>query len=281
VNNNRPSKTPAGRTGRRYRGNMNSQEVLLHIEDAVATITLNRPAVGNCISRELADGLVDALRRVADDASVRAVILCGNGKHFCTGGDIPRLVALTETAARYDEINNTGTVIRLMTTMPKPVVAAVHGMAAGAGLGFMLAADMIVCASDAKVMSAFAKVGLVSDCGVAYMLTRLLGRQKAKELLMLSDPLDAAELHRLGVVNMIVPADALRETAQNLARRLAAAAPLSMRLIKELVNESDATDLGQALRREESVQTMCLASDDFSEGATAFLERRAPAFTGK
>ncbi len=260
---------------------MNSQEVLLHIEDAIATVTLNRPAVGNCISRELADGLLEALRRVTADASVRAVILCGNGKHFCTGGDIPRLVSLTETAARYDEINNSATIIRLMTAMPKPVVAMVRGMAAGAGLGFMLAADMIVCASDAKIMSAFSRVGLVSDCGVAHMLTGLLGRQKAKEILMLSDPLDARELHRLGVINFLVPADELEETTKNLAKRLAASAPYSLRFIKELVNESDTVDLEQSLSREESVQALCLGLDDFSAGAKAFLEKRAPSFTGK
>lgn len=260
---------------------MKSQEVLLQIEDAIAAITLNRPAVGNCISRELADSLVDTLRHVANDPLVRAVVLRGSGKHFCTGGDIPRLVTLTETAARYDEINNTAKVIRLMTTMPKPIVAMVQGMAAGAGLGFMLAADMIVCAEDAKVMSAFSKVGLVSDCGVAYMVTKLLGRQKAKEILMLSDPIEARELHRLGVVNVLVPASQLEETAWSLARRLASAAPISIRLIKELVNESDTVNLEQALSREEAVQTMCLASDDFSEGANAFLEKRPPSFAGK
>ncbi|MDR2088036.1 MAG: enoyl-CoA hydratase/isomerase family protein [Clostridiales Family XIII bacterium] len=256
-------------------------EVLFAVEEGIAAIALNRPKVGNCINRELADGLVKALARAADDASVKAVVLKGNGKFFCTGGDIPRLTELKGVAAGHDEIANTGKAIRLIASMPKPVVAMVHGMVAGAGFGFALASDFVVSEKNTKFMSAFSKIGLVSDCATAFHLVKLLGRQRAKEILMLSEQTEAEALYRMGLINRLVDENELERETRKIAKQLTGMPPLSLRLTKEFVNNCDNMSLEQALSWEESAQTLCLGTEDFVEGTSAFLEKRTPAFRGR
>ncbi|MDR1136645.1 MAG: enoyl-CoA hydratase/isomerase family protein [Clostridiales Family XIII bacterium] len=256
-------------------------EVLLNRKDDIAVIALNRPKVGNCINRDLADGLVKALSQAAGDASVRVVILKGNGRFFCTGGDIPRLTALTDNAARYDEINNTGKAIQLIVSMPKPVICMVHGMVAGAGFGFALASDFVVSEKNTKFMSAFSKIGLVSDCATAFNLANLVGKQRAKEFLMLSEPIKAEYMYQLGLINRLTDEADLERETYKIAEKLLSMPPLSLRLTKEFVNNCDGMSLKQAIAWEESAQTMCLGTEDFIEGTSAFLEKRPPLFHGK
>jgi 2-(1,2-epoxy-1,2-dihydrophenyl)acetyl-CoA isomerase len=267
----------------RFDSNPNSDkvEVLLRREDDIAVISLNRPKVGNCINRNLADGLVDALSQAAADPSVRVVILKGNGRFFCTGGDIPRLVSLTDNAARYDEFNNTGKAIQLIVSMPKPVISMVHGMVAGAGFGFVLASDFVVSEKSTKFMSAFSKIGLVSDCATAFHLAHLVGKQRAKEFMMLSEPIEAEYLYRLGLTNRLTDEASLEQETYKIAQKLLSMPPLSLRFTKEFVNNCDEMTLKQAIAWEESVQTMCLGTEDFIEGTSAFLEKRPPLFHGK
>jgi 2-(1,2-epoxy-1,2-dihydrophenyl)acetyl-CoA isomerase len=255
--------------------------VLLEIKEGVAVIALNRPKVGNCINRELADGLVKSLAQAADDASVKAVILKGNGRFFCTGGDIPRLTSLADTATAYDEFNNTGKAINLIVSMPKPVVCMVHGMVAGAGLGFALASDIVVSERNTKFMSAFSKIGLVSDCATIFHLVKLVGRQRAKEIMMLSEQIEAEEMRRLGLVNRLADAGELESVTYEIVRKLLSIPPLSLRFTKEFVNNCDDMSLKQVIAWEESIQTMCLLTEDFTEGTSAFLEKRVPAFRGR
>jgi 2-(1,2-epoxy-1,2-dihydrophenyl)acetyl-CoA isomerase len=259
----------------------NEASVLFTREEDIAVIALNRPKVGNCINRVLADELVDALAQAANDGAVKAVILKGNGRFFCTGGDIPRLTGLTNVASAHDEINNTGKAIQLIVSMPKPVVSMVHGMVAGAGFGFALASDIVVSERNTKFMSAFSKIGLVSDCATAFHLTKLLGKQRAKEIMLLSEPIEAAELHRLGLINRLVDEGELERETREIVRKLLQVPPLSLRFTKEFVNNCDDMDLKQVLAWEESVQALCLQSEDFVEGTSAFLEKRIPAFRGR
>lgn len=255
--------------------------VLYEKTGSVAVIALNRTRMGNCISRELADLTLEAFLRAEEDREVRAVVFTANGKSFCTGGDVPYLDTLSKPSAQYDEIHNTGKIIKKMTEMEKPVVGAVSGYAVGAGLGFLLACDLIVCGESARFMAAFSNVGLASDCGTAYLLTKAVGRHKAKELLLLSDVIEPAQLEALGVVSGIVPDGELRESAVKLAGRLADRAPMANALIKNLVNKSDVMSLDASIAYEEAVQTVCMNTGDFHEGASAFAEKRKPAFGGR
>jgi 2-(1,2-epoxy-1,2-dihydrophenyl)acetyl-CoA isomerase len=255
--------------------------VLLEIDGGIATIILNRPKVGNCISRELADAFIESLERAAKDESAKVVVLKGAGRFFCTGGDIPRLTALTDNVSGYDEFSNTGKAVRLIVSMDKPVICMVHGIVAGAGFGFALASDFIVSETKTKFMSAFSKIGLVSDCATAFHLAKLLGKQKAKEIMMLSEQIEAEELYRLGLINRLFEENELEQKTYELAKKLLDAPPLSVRLTKAFINNCDNMDMQQAIAWEESIQTVCLGTRDFVEGTSAFLEKRTPVFTGK
>lgn len=259
----------------------NEAPVLFTIEKDIAVIALNRPERGNCVNRELSDGLVDALSRAAGDASVKTVVLKGNGRFFCTGGDIPRLTSLTTAASAYDEFNNTGKAIHLIVSMPKPVVCTVHGVVAGAGLGFALASDIVVSERNTKFMSAFSKIGLVSDCATIFHLVKLVGRQRAKEIMMLSEQIEAEELHRLGLINRLADASELESVTHEIVQKLLRVPPLSLRFIKEFANNCEDMDLKQVIAWEESIQTVCIATEDFAEGTSAFLEKRPPVFCGR
>lgn len=255
--------------------------VLYEKQGSVAIITLNRTKMGNCISRELAVLLIESFARADSDAEVRSVVFTANGKSFCTGGDVPYLDTLTNPFLQYGEIHNTGKVIKLMTGMEKPIVGAVPGYAVGAGFGFVLACDLIVCSTATRFMSAFSNVGLASDCGTAYLLTKAVGRHKAKELLLLSEMIEPQALLELGVVSRITAEEALLETALAMAGKLAERASMANALIKSLVNNSDVMSLEASLAYEETIQTVCMNTEDFHEGARAFAEKRRPVFTGK
>jgi 2-(1,2-epoxy-1,2-dihydrophenyl)acetyl-CoA isomerase len=257
-------------------------EVLFAVKEGIAAIVLNRPEVGNCVNRALADGLVRALARAADDASVKAVVLSGKGRFFCTGGDIPRLTGLKGAFSGYDEFNNTGKAVRLIVSMPKPVISMVHGMVAGAGFGLVLASDFVISERKTKFMSAFSKIGLVSDCATAFHLVKLLGKQRAKEIMMLSEQTEAEELYRMGLINRLTDEGELERETYKIAGQLLDMPPLSLRLTKEFINNCDDNmSLNQAIAWEDSVQALCLGTEDFAEGTSAFLEKRKPVFRGR
>ena len=255
--------------------------VRYEVTNGIACITMNKPENGNCINRMMTEPLFQAFSRAEADEEVKVVILRGNGRTFCTGGDVRRMSGLEGTRNRHDEVRASGQAVRKIMTMEKPVICGVQGFVAGAGLGLMLACDLVVCQTSTRFMTAFSNVGLASDCGAAYMLAKILGKQKAKELLFFSDIMTAQEMYELGLVNKIVADASLEEEVEAMAARLLDRPRFATALIKNLVNRSDEMSLESSLLYEESLQAMLMDSEDFREGTGAFLEKRKPGVGGQ
>lgn len=261
---------------------MGYQTILLDRADGVATVTLNRPEARNAIDLVMRRELLAALDDIEADGAVRAVILSGAGGHFSAGGDVKTMAARRQTAAdgraRVESLNRF--VIRLFE-FPKPTIAMVDGFAVGAGCNIALACDMVIAADRARFGEVFARIGLVPDGGGTWLLPRLVGLAKAKELVFSADIIDAAEALRIGLVNRVVPAAELETTTRALAVRIAAGPPGTLALAKALLNRSATVDLSTALGFEAYAQAQAVTSDDHAEGVRAFLEKRPPHFTGK
>lgn len=258
--------------------------VLESREGEVATLTLNRPDRLNALNVELGTALAAALRRVADDPVVRAVVLTGAGRAFCSGGDIGVLRDARRRNAGHEleSLLRAGLEIVLaVADMPKPVVAAVNGPAAGAGMNLALACDIRIASDQASFGQNFAKVGLFPDFGGTYLLPRLVGPARAAELLYTGEMIGAAEAERIGVVNRVVPHDRLAEHVRDLAARLAAAPPLAVRAVRQTLFGNDRAELARALEAEIEQQAKCFLSEDCLEGLNAFLEKRPPRFRGR
>lgn len=252
---------------------------------AVATLTLRRPGSMNSLSVELKEALHAALTEVRDDDSVRAVVLAGDGRAFCVGQDLREHVALLES----DDPAPLGTVrehynpITLaLAEMPKPVVAAVRGMAAGAGAALAFAADFRVGGPSTAFLMAFANVGLGPDTGASWTLQRLVGYAKATELLLLAEPVDVTEADRLGLLTRVVAADdEVLPAAQALAARLAEGPTVAYREIKASLAYAATATLAEALEREAEAQATTGATQDHRDATAAFVAKRQRVFTGR
>lgn len=260
---------------------MGDKAVLLSRSGEIATITLNRPEAMNSMNKDLVDELIAALTQAKDDPQARVVVLTGAGKAFCAGGDLFYLASLSEPIAAHRFIAQAGQIIGLIMGMEKPVIAMVNGVAAGAGFNIAMACDIVIAAKSVKFAQSFAKVGLVPDCGGFYLLPRVVGVHKAKELMFTADLIDAATALQLGVLNQVVEDAELAATVDKLAGRLAAGAPIALAFIKKMVNRSGGLDLASALAFEEDMQCICMQTSDHQEGVTAFKEKRPPVFQGK
>jgi 2-(1,2-epoxy-1,2-dihydrophenyl)acetyl-CoA isomerase len=250
-------------------------------ETGLATLTLNRPDALNALTVPMKQELLAALRRVERDAAVRAVILTGAGRAFCAGQDLrerlqPGAAPLgVEVRERYNPI------IRAMRALPKPIVAAINGVAAGAGASLAMASDLRVASEAASFALAFGRVGLVPDSGATWFLPRLVGGTRAAELALLGDPMSAADALRLGLVGRVVPAEQLATEARSVAARLAAGAPRAIALTKRALNATWERDLDAALDYEAQLQDIAGRTKDHAEGLAAFMEKRQPRFTGE
>ncbi|MBI4565391.1 MAG: enoyl-CoA hydratase family protein [Planctomycetes bacterium] len=255
---------------------------LFEVRDGIATITLNRPERLNALTFEAYGELRDTFRALKDESDVRVVILTGKGKGFCSGGDVHDIIGplLRKDAQGLLEFTRmTCDVVVAMRRLPKPIVARINGVAAGAGAILALASDLRIASHDSRFAFLFTQVGLSgADMGACFLLPRVIGTARAAELLMTSDKIDAAEALRIGLVNRVVPADQLDEETHKLARKLANGPAHGLEITKRCLNDEMSMNLEDAIDLEARVQAECMTHPDFREAYQAFVEKRAPRF---
>ncbi|SIR73420.1 enoyl-CoA hydratase/isomerase family protein [Pseudacidovorax sp. RU35E] len=249
-------------------------------EGAVAILRFNRPQALNAIDVPMAQAFLAAVRGLAADPGVRALLLCGEGKGFMAGGDLAVLSADPQGGAAA-LIGPLHEALQLLATLDVPVVAQVHGVAAGAGLSLMLQADFVLAAKGTRFNLAYVNIGASCDVGASWALPRWVGLRRALEIAMLGDMLDAEAAERMGLINRVVEADALPAEAMALAQRLAAGPTRALGQLRRLLRGSVERDLPAQLAAEEAAFQACAATADFREGVDAFFARRKPAFQGR
>ncbi|MEY2590401.1 MAG: 2-(1,2-epoxy,2-dihydrophenyl)acetyl-CoA isomerase [Acidimicrobiaceae bacterium] len=266
------------------------EQVLHRVEDGVAWITLNRPDVANAVTFQQRNHIIDLLDAASTDYSVRAVVLTANGRHFCTGADlraaqpvIPKPEGAPDMPNGFPSRNIRAGAQRLVGAVldcEKPVIGAINGTAAGIGAHLAFACDLVIAAETSKFIEVFVRRGIIPDGGGAYLLPRIIGVQKTKELMFFGDDVPAAEALRLGLVNKVVPGEELLKEAGAWAARLAQGPTRAIALTKWLVNRSLDSERGGAFYDESHAQELVLHTADADEGVKAFVERRDPSFQG-
>lgn len=254
-------------------------------DDGVAVIELDRPETLNSLTFAIYGQLERLFADLEQDAQVRAVLLTGAGKGFCSGGNVEEIIGALQRADLAETLRftrMTGAVVRNMCRLSKPIVAAVHGVAAGAGTVLALASDLRVLSEQATFAFLFTRVGLTgADMGAAWLLPRIVGAGRAAELLLLGDKIDAQECLRIGLANRVVPADKLRDEALGLARRLASGPTLALGMTKKLLLQEAAMDFDAAIEQEAQAQALLLRAHDHAEFYRGWNEKRAPRFEGR
>jgi 2-(1,2-epoxy-1,2-dihydrophenyl)acetyl-CoA isomerase len=256
-------------------------EILFELKGSVAVLTLNRPEKLNAVNQGMAHELQDQLLACDENDSVRSVLLTGAGRAFCSGQDLTAVSPDEEIDIEKSIDENYNTTIRLLKTIRKPVVCAVNGVAAGAGANLALSCDIVVAVSTATFVQAFSKIGLIPDCGGTFFLPRLIGLQKASAIMMLGDKISAAEAERMGMIYAFFEENEFAEKSFQIADTLAKLPTTALILTRKALIESSANTLEEQLELEKKLQQKAGQTKDFKEGITAFLQKRAPQFTGK
>lgn len=255
------------------------ETILVERGQGIAVVTLNRPDTLNALDLTMREELLVALQELNADDQVGAIIIQGQGRAFCAGGDINTMGDFQPNEGRK-RMHNIQRLVRILMQMEKPVIAAVRGYAVGAGMNLALACDLVIASEGSKFCQSFLKIGLIPDCGGHYLLPRRVGVARAKELMFFAKTITAEEAMQFGIVNRVVPEGELLETAKQMAEELAQGPRVAIGLCKMLLNKSFDTDLDTALELEAHGQDLCLMSTDFKEGKTAFMEKRKPVFRG-
>lgn len=258
-----------------------NMELIIAQEAGVCTLKLNRPEVFNSFNRAMAIALQEALDRCAADDSVRAIVITGEGKAFCAGQDLAEATDPNGPELRSIVRDHYNPIIQRIRNIEKPVIAAVNGVAAGAGANIALACDLTVAKESASFIQAFSKIGLIPDSGGTFFLPRIIGMQKALALMMTGDKVSATQAEAMNMIYKVVPDDQFEAEVEKLASTMAAMPTKGLGLTKKAVNQSFANDLTTQLAVEEALQTEAGQSYDFNEGVNAFLEKRKPEFRGK
>jgi 2-(1,2-epoxy-1,2-dihydrophenyl)acetyl-CoA isomerase len=259
--------------------------LLYEVKDGIATLTMNRPERLNALGDTLREDLQDAVTRASDDPDVRVLVLTGAGKGFCSGGDVKAMNERRESGAGRPVMEKVAPgrdrTVQALRDAPKPVIAAVNGAAAGAGMNIALCCDLRLASTAAKFSQAFVRRGLHPDWGGTYFLPRIVGTAKACELIFTGEVIDAREALRLGIVSAVHPPDELMPAVRALARKIADGPPIAIRLAKRAIYHNLESDLRQSLEFETYAQNICYDTEDAAEGIRAFVEKRPPAFRGR
>jgi 2-(1,2-epoxy-1,2-dihydrophenyl)acetyl-CoA isomerase len=255
--------------------------IIFEIKDGVAIITFNRPTVYNSFNQEMAFAFHEKLDECASNESIRAVYITGEGKAFCAGQDLGEIVdpngpELTDIVTKHYN-----PIIEKIRNLEKPVVAAINGVAAGAGANIGLACDIVVATASASFIQAFSKIGLIPDSAGTFFLPRLIGMQKASALMMLGDKVSATDAESMGMIYKVFSDETFAEESMKIAQKLAAMPTKGLGLTKRLLNQSYNNNLSQQLEQEGILQTEAGGTYDYNEGVNAFLEKRKPVFKGK
>jgi len=255
------------------------EAIRVAVEDGVASVTLNRPESLNALNSEMRRELLTAFKGFARDDAVRAVILTGEGRGFCSGADLrgggDERDFRRVLEAEYNPL------IRAIRNLPKPVIAAVNGVAAGAGVSLALACDLVYASDEARFIQAFVRIGLVPDSGSTRALVRALGRHRASQLIFTGEPLSAVEARDAGLINAALPAEELARAVREAAARLAAAPTRAIGLAKRSINAAEDASLDDSLTLEAQLQDLAGRTEDHAEGVAAFAEKREPRFVGR
>jgi 2-(1,2-epoxy-1,2-dihydrophenyl)acetyl-CoA isomerase len=264
---------------------MSETDLLARVENGVAVLTMNRPEALNALTRPMMRGLWDALERYGTDPEIGCIVLTGAGRAFCAGGDVKAMASgekmLGTFEAKAQDLRSRMEIVRMLHAGPKPTIAMVNGVAAGAGLGLALACDIRLAGGSARMTTAFAKVGLSGDFGGTWFLNRLVGPARARELYFTSDILDAARIEAWGLANRVVPDHKLAEETMALAARIAAGPRIALGYMKRNATVAMSGTLSDLLDAEALHMTRCRETEDHREAARAFVEKRAPAFQGR
>ena len=249
-------------------------------QSGVLTITLNRPDVFNSFDQDMGKSFQSVLDEAAGDPSVRCVVITGEGRAFCAGQDLKEVTSENSPGFRVIVEETYNRSIRRICDMEKPVVAAVNGVAAGAGANIALACDLVVAKSSVKFIQAFANIGLIPDSGGTYWLPRLVGMARAKALTMLGTPIGASEAQAMGLIHKAVDDEAFEDAVNALASKLANMPTRGLGLTKKALHAAMNHDLNAQLKLELDLQFEAAETNDYKEGVQAFLEKRKPQFTG-
>ena len=256
---------------------MSYQNIQVTIENGVCTVKMNRPEIRNALVNEMKEELKEFFIAAKNQKEINVIVLTGEGKAFSAGGDLSTMKEIDSVSGRK-RLQSGHEMINAMLNLEKPIIAAVNGVAAGAGVSVALASDIIIARKTVNFIQSFVNVGLIPDLGAIHILPRLIGRNRALELMFLGDKVTADQAHSIGLINRVVEDDQFIDEVETLARRLADKPNMALGLMKKLVNRSVLSDINDTLELEGFAQGMLFGTEDFKEGVNAFFEKRKPQF---